>query len=176
MPTRATVLALLFAALCAPLALAQSSPAPENIQLTISVGAERDGKPEQARTFSMVCRSGEADHAHGRNPLPDPGDDLQCGVREGVHVPVTSFSYQNVGFMADLRCDRLKDGRIAVEGSCEDSSLRGPAPGAPEQPIVTTFRQDLNVLLVPGKPLTVARFSDTKGVVTSLTIEAKPLD
>ncbi len=78
--------------------------------------------------------------------------------------------------MAYLKCDRLKDGRIVVEGACDDSSLRGPAPGAPEQPIVTTFRQELNVLLVPGKPLTVARFSDIKGAVTSLTIEAKPLD
>jgi hypothetical protein len=71
----------------------------------------------------------------------------------------------------------LKDGRIAVEGTCEDSSVRGSAAGAPSQPVITmTFRQEIDVLLAPGKPLTVARFSDMKGQTTSLTIEAKPLD
>jgi hypothetical protein len=175
MPTRATVLALLCAALCAPLALAQSSPAPENIQLTISVAAERDGKPEQARTFSLVCRSGEPTKLTVGTRFPIPATTFNAGSEKGV-TPVTSFTYQNVGFVASLKCDRLKDGRIVVEGGYDDSSLRGPAPGAPEQPIVTTFSQELNVLLVPGKPLTVARFSDIKGAVTSLTIEAKPLD
>jgi hypothetical protein len=175
MPIRATLLVLLCAALLAAPALAQAPPAGENIQLTIGVAVERDGKPEQAKTFSLVCRAGDAAKLVVGNRVPIPATTFNTGP-EKESTPVTSFSYQNVGFIAGMKCDRLKDGRIAVQGSCEDSSLRGPAPGAPGQPIVTTFSQELNVVLVPGKPLTVARFSDLKGVTTSLTIEARPLD
>ena len=175
MPIRAMALALLCALLVAAPAFAQSPPADQNIQVTIGVASERDGKPDLAKSFSLVCRAGEEAHLTVSSRIPIPATTSSTSPEKEVS-PVTSFTYQNVGFVAQLKCYGTNNGRIGIKGKVDDASLRGAAPGAPGQPVVATFNQLLDVLLVPGKPLTVARFSDMKGVVTSLTIEAKPLD
>ncbi len=176
MTIRALAAVLLCSFAITPLRAEAPAAAPgDNIQLTITVTAERDGKVEQSKTFALVCRDGESTQLSVGNRVPIPATTVNPDAGKDA-APVTSYTYQNVGFLADLRCGRLKDGRITVKGGCDDSSLRGTAPGAPGQPIVTTFRQEIDVLLAPGKPLTVARFSDMKGQTTSLTIEAKPLD
>ena len=170
-----TFLALLCLALPAAPAFSQAPPAGEKIQITIGVAAERDGKAEQTKTFSLVCRAGERTKFVVGTKVPIASTNVNAASEKGF-TPVTSFVHQDVGFSAELKCDRLKDGRIAVEGRCEDSSLRSPAPDAPGQPVVATFRQELNVVPVPGKPLRIARSSDLKGITTTLTIEAAPLD
>jgi len=175
MTTRAMALVLFCTLLVAAPAFAQSPPASGNIQVTLSVASERDGKPDQAKSFSLVCRAGEEAQLNVSSRIPVPATTFSASSDKEV-TPVTSYTYQNVGFVAQLKCYRANDGRIGIKGKVDDASLRGAAPGAPGQPVVATFNQLLDVLLVPGKPLTVARFSDMKGVVTSLTIEAKPLD
>lgn len=167
--------ALLCFALTATLAFSQVPPEGENIELKISVAAEREGKTEKVRSFSLVCRAGERTKFVVGNRVPIASTNFHAATEKG-YSPVTSYVYQDVGFAAEVKCDRLKNGRIALAGNCEDSSLPGPDPNSPAQPPVTTFRQELNVVLVPGKPLLVARSSELRGVTTSLTIEAKPLD
>jgi hypothetical protein len=175
MPTRATLLALPCAALLAAPALAQAPPADPNIQVTISVSSERDGKPDQAKSFALVCRAGEEARLNVSSRIPVPATTFNTGADKEI-TPVASFTYQSVGFSADLKCYGTNNGRIGIKGKVDDASLRGPIPGAPGQPVIATFTQELDVVLIPGKPLTVVRFSDTKGVVTSLAIEAKSLD
>ena len=175
MSTRAMALVLFCTLLVAAPAFAQSPPASGNIQVTLSVASERDGKPDQAKSFSLVCRAGEEAHLTVSSRIPIPATTSSTSPDKEVS-PVTSFTYQNVGFVAQLKCYGTNNGRIGIKGKVDDASLRGTAPGAPGQPVIATFYQELDVLLVPGKPLTVARFSDVKGMVTSLTIEAEPLD
>ena len=175
MTTRAMALALFCTLLVAAPAVAQSPPAGDNIQVTLGVASERDGKPDHAKSFSLVCRIGEEAQLNVSSRIPVPSTTFSTSADKEV-TPVTSFTYQNVGFVAQLKCYGAGNGRIGIKGKVDDASLRGAAPGAPGQPVIATFSQELNVVLSPGKPLTVARFSDMKGVVTSLTIEAKPLD
>ncbi|MCU0229963.1 MAG: hypothetical protein MUC67_01155 [Acidobacteria bacterium] len=170
-----SLLTLLALAALPAVAEAAAPTVAENIQLTIGVATERDGKVEQSRTFTLICRDGERSDLTVGNRIPIPATTVDASAEKGS-APITSYAYQHVGFVAGLRCKREQDGRIAVEGSYEDSSLRPPGPGAPDQPIITTFNQKIDVVLRPGKPLTVARFSDAKGFSTTLTIEAKPLD
>jgi hypothetical protein len=76
----------------------------------------------------------------------------------GAIVPVTSFTYQTVGFQAqmELAAETTEDGRMLLRGQIEDSRLARMATNV-NQPEVATVQQKVDVYVRPGTPVVVHR-------------------
>jgi hypothetical protein len=68
-------------------------------------------------------------------------------------VPVTSFTYQSVGFAAKLTASDGGDGHIRLEGELEDSRVAQVG----EHPVIDSMSQMLAANLEPGETLIVNR-------------------
>jgi hypothetical protein len=101
----------------------------------------------------------------------------QAAVRMGLRVPVETgmgnhqFSYMDIGTNLDGRADKTEDGRFNLRLNVEKSSLYSPGTGGKTatvggseistgQPIVQSFRSQVNVLLRDGQTIQSTVASD----------------
>ena len=79
-------------------------------------------------------------------------------------TPVVSHQYRNVGVNIDCRATTTEDGRYALEGNVEQSSLYEPpsraGAGLPDLPLFRTFTSAINATLRDGQSMTTATATD----------------
>ena len=127
---------------------------------TILVNAKQDGAWSKVRMgFEVPVRVGTTD-------------------KDGK-TPVTTHQYRNVGVNIDCRANTTEDGRYALEGTVEQSSLYTPAQregaGLPDLPLFRTFSSPINATLRDGQSMTTATATDpingeTVRIDVSLTV------
>lgn len=79
-------------------------------------------------------------------------------------TPVATHQYRNVGINIDCRAYTMDDGRYALEGTVEQSSLYTPAErtgtGLPDLPLFRTFSSAINATLRDGQSATIVAATD----------------
>jgi len=113
----------------------------------LSVTVREGGGP--ARHFELPLRlDGNVSTLHEGGQVALPNAQFPASPKEGV-VPVTSFTYQNIGFDLRARARQAADGGIALSGDVKSTRVAdGAAPGAP--PSFTNYDQTFAVRLRPG--------------------------
>jgi hypothetical protein len=89
-------------------------------------------------------------------------------------VPVTSYTYQNIGFSAEVEAQILPNGWIQVRATVEDSWIN-PDSGE-DHPVVETRHQRIGVVLQDGAALEIARSTDDDDHVRWVDVKAEILD
>jgi Flp pilus assembly secretin CpaC len=93
--------------------------------------------------------------------------------------PAVTHQYRNVGVNIDCRASTTEDGRYALEGTVEQSSLYEPqvraGTGPPDLPLFRTFSSPINATLRDGQSMTTATATDpvngeTVRIEVSLTV------
>lgn len=168
----AIVLTGLLACIASPAVADDGSPPGENVELTLKVtqigGEKRAG---DTRVYSMLAGpDSRATLSTGwRVPIPTTSFNTaqQAG---GAVVPITSFTYQNIGLDSDIEVQRLDDGRIRLAGRVEVSALDGdPIEGRPK---VGTFSHRFDVTVLPGESNRVSRVATPDGGALLLELAA----
>ena len=122
-----------------------------NIRLTVRVG--HDGDDAGKRSYTVVVSG-------GRNTTFVMGERIPIAVTtfqtSTSNVPITSYTYQNVGFTAKMHAWIESDGKIRLDASLEDSYLINDRP----QPTIGALQQRFDVRLVADVPLRVGRVDD----------------
>lgn len=138
-----------------------------HVLVTISIG---DGKKEPARQYQLVvAEGGEMARLFTGTRVPIPTTTFQSETAPAV--PVTSFTYQNVGFTAQLRT-WLRDGKIKVDANIEESRI-APGSSNASQPAVQASQQTFQALLTDGKPMRILRADDTAGKAGYVELKAE---
>ena len=128
---------------------------PGHVLVTISIG---EGRNEPARQYQlMVAEGGEMARLFTGTRVPIPTTTFQSQTEPAV--PLTSFTYQNVGFTAQVRT-WLRDGKIKLDANIEESRIAPGSSNVP-QPAVQTSQQTIQALLADGKPMRILRADDT---------------
>jgi hypothetical protein len=171
---------LLAAAVSVP-AVRAAAPAPgdgevpPNVRISIELGRIAAGGKTSATSYQIVvAANGEAAEMESNSRVPIPTTVFNTSKADGDKiVPVTSFTYQNVGFTARLRVSVDPGSRLLVSGKVDSSFiLDGQTGGDPAQPPrIESLSQELNLLLHDGKPLRVTTIGD--GGTGSLYMEIK---
>lgn len=135
-------------------------PPLKNIRVTITYDTTEAGGKKVVTTREVVAqeRSRATLLIGSRVPIATTraqGD----GEDDDGSTPVTSYTYQNVGFSADLRAWVLPDGRISLEAQMESSRV-SPHSADAEHPVILTYQQQIQVVLEEGKPMRVTRVED----------------
>jgi hypothetical protein len=180
MPSRvATALSVLLLVALLPAAAHEEEQAQEgagpNLLVTIIFTQVEDDTPQQEKSYQLVVRAGgrPASVRSGfRVPIPTTNFNMD---QEGSSVPVTSYSYQNVGFDANVEADLLRDGRIKLQLRLESSMLisANDEGGSIVPPTVAALNQNLNLILKAGEPLQVASVDGHKRgtVLTEIRVD-----
>lgn len=137
-------------------------------ELTI---AHMDGDGhESPHTIRMSGVDGRAtDFSSGRR-VPFPTSTNAASTADSEMVPVTSYSYQDVGLSVRLHGDVLDDGRVRVAGRIGISGLTGTAESSSRPPQVDSFDHDFHALVADGVETTVAEIPDNAGGVRVVTL------
>ncbi len=160
------VLALAPGAPLAPVARAaggDDATSATNVFVTIRIGGEQDGAPIPTRSYSLVGVAGDRPISLlGGERVPIPTTSWNAAAAASNPAPVTSFTYQNVGFTAQVEASMLPDGRIRLFGSIENSQLVPTTVStAGAQPQVATFEQHFLVVVESGEPVRVMNAEGT---------------
>lgn len=143
-----------------------SAPAAEtgdddrNVRVRIVVRATEgpEGVAAQREYDLMLAPGRSGELVTGRMvPIPTTTFNTSQSVG-GAIVPVTSFTYQTIGFQAqmELAPETTGDGRLRLRGQIEDSRLARIATDV-NQPEVGTVQQKVDVWVRPGTPVVVHR-------------------
>ena len=139
---------------------AADHPEPLQVELTIRVGSMEDGKREPRREYDVIAINGQQSEfvSGGRVPIPTTSFNTSNGNEA---VPMTAFTYQNVGFSAQLQV--WVDGdAIRLDANIEDSHL-SEQPAVQERPIIATHQQRVHAILEDGVPLQLTRAQGCDG-------------
>jgi hypothetical protein len=159
-------------------ALAQSD-ANYNVRVTFTAGkldgaAKKENKVP-AKSLSLVVTSGGPPASlltGSRVPIPKTTIETTA---DGV-VPVTSYTYQNIGFSAQVEATILPNGWIQVRADLEDSWIEDGPENDADQPVVETRNQQINVILQEGTPIEIVRSTDADDRIRWVDVEAEILD
>ena len=131
---------------------AAEAPGPHtNVLVTLDVGSVENGKDVVLKTYEMVLNANglAVEMATGaRIPIPTTTFDTSNAAAGNV-VPVTSFTYQQVGFSANINVGFNEDGSIELRGRIEDSSLT-ETPAADGRPFIQSMEQSFSLTLLDG--------------------------
>ena len=165
---------LLLLALAAVPAVADEPAAP-NVLVTFEVGEVRDGRDAPLKTYEMiVAADGHRVAMSTGARIPIPTTQFKVAEDGSVPAPVTSFTYQQVGFSATVMAT-LDDGGIRLRGSVDDSSL-ADLPAEHGRPFIQSMDQNLSVLLRPGVPLRINRVDESETRSFYISVRADRLD
>ena len=153
-------------------------PGPDtNVLITFNVGSVEDGKEVVLKTYEMVLNANgqPVEMSTGaRVPIPTTSFKVSDdGTR--VAAPVTSYTYQQIGFSATINAKFNEDGSIQVRGRVEDSSLTG-TPAADGRPFIQSMQQNISATLIDGKPLRINRVDENDTRSFFIQIQAERLD
>ena len=166
-------LALLTATAGAVLADGETDPAGD-VRLTFRVGNTAPDGTESVRTYHLTSRTdaGRARLTQGfRVPIPTTSSPKKEGSEI---VPITSISYQNVGFTVDVEVNIFDKDRFRLVASVEDSHLARMTQEG--HPVIATASQRLDVTLVNGKSHRITMTEDPEYGSMFLEITAEILD
>ncbi len=148
-----------------------------NVLVTFLVGDVEKGKDIVQKTYEMVVTANgqRVEMSTGaRVPIPTTSFKVSDdGTR--VAAPVTSYTYQQVGFSADVRATINPDGSINLRGRVDDSSLTGE-PAADGRPFIQSMSQHLSVTLNDGQPLRVNSVDEEGTRSFFIQVQADRLD
>ena len=176
--TRSALLAtaLLVALLLPATTVLAQSDATYNVRVIFTAGKLDGTKKEEkvpAKSLSLVVTSGGPPASlltGSRVPIPNT---TVHTTEDGV-VPVTSYTYQNIGFSAEVEALILPNGWIQIRANVEDSWIE---PGTEDdQPVVETRHQQINVVLQEGEPIEIVRSTDEDDLIRWVDVEADILD
>lgn len=141
----------------------------KTILVTIRLGHESPGEDVQSYQLSAVDGGERAKLVVGsRVPIPTTTFNTSQTVGGNI-VPVTSYTYQSIGFSAEVRAWVSGNGNIRLDANIEDSSLSPDSKGS-TQPTVTAVQQRIQTILSAGSPLRLQR--EGGGRSSYLEIEA----
>jgi hypothetical protein len=174
-PLLVLCLALVFAS---PALSETPSEEPDNLRVTFTVGRLDGGRAVPLKSYELlVADGGEPARFTTGARVPIPATAFNTAGKDGEAVPVTSFTYQNVGFQATVEAQRRDDGRIRLHGAVEDSSLGTPVQG---RPVILTLNQRIDAVLDPGVTLRLNRIEEahTEGSTRTfyLEVRAEPVE
>lgn len=139
-----------------------------NVLVKITVGKLEGSAHKPLRTYHIPAPgSGAQARLNTSNRIPIPAVMMPPPKDEGSAAPVSSFSYQNVGFQANVRAWILGSDRVRVSADIEDAAFYNPAdidrkPGT-TAPVITNFSQTIDAILHEGAPITTTVVDDPKG-------------
>jgi hypothetical protein len=170
------VAALLVAVFVTATTAAAQSDLSYNVRLTFTAGTLDGAKKADkipAKSLSLVVTSGGPPATlltGSRVPIPT----TELHSTDETVVPVTSYTYQNIGFSAEVEALILPNGWIQVRANVEDSWIE---PGTEdEQPVVETRHQQIGVVLQDGAALEIARSTDEDDRIRWVEVKADILD
>ena len=140
------------------LAFAEDPPSrPENngvnLLFTLTI-ADQSGDGERTeRSVRLLAFNGRPTKllTGWRHPIPTTRFNTSNATGTGAIVPVTSYSYQDVGVMVSLKGWTVSEDRIRVEGRVEVSAVKeGAEPADSTLPKVGTFNHEFDVILTDG--------------------------
>ena len=146
----------------------------KNIRLTIRYDTESPDGKKMLKSREIVAQEGSRSRLLIGSRVPIPVSDVSHDAGDGVK-PVTTYSYQNIGFSAELRAWILPDGKIGVEAAIESSQI-SPETAGDSHPVILTYQQNVQVVLEDGKPMDVTRVEDPERVNGRFEIEAEILE
>jgi hypothetical protein len=144
-----------------------------NVQLTLTViDTTADGVTSE-HSVSALALDGRSAQLRTGWKLPIPETTFNTAMpAAGEVVPVTRFSYQDVGLYASLQGRRLEGERVRVSGRVEISAVDEAASASTPAPRLGTFRHDFEVVLLDGVGATVAEVTKPHGGSLLLSISA----
>jgi len=169
-------LTLLFTGL-STIAAHEPETSPSDVRLTFKlVGVSPEGE-QMVRTYQMVVsRSRHPAHITQGFLVPIPTTTFNTQASEsGTIAPVTSFTYQNVGFTANAEVTMIEGGRVHLKAQVEDSSIAGKESQG-GHPMISTVNQALEVKLKDGESTRVGRVENSEFGSMFLEITAEILD
>jgi len=148
-----------------------------NVLVTFNVGSVDNGKDVVLKTYEMVLSAnGEPIEMSTGARVPIPTTSFKVsddGTR--VAAPVTSYTYQQIGFTAKVSARFDEHGSIQLRGRVEDSSLTGP-PTADGRPFIQSMQQHISATLEEGKPLRINRVDEIDMRTFFIQVQAEQLD
>jgi hypothetical protein len=153
-------------------------PGPDtNVLITFNVGNTDGGKDVVLKTYEMVVNANgkPVEMSTGaRIPIPTTTFNTSNTVGSNI-VPVTSYTYQQIGFSAKINAIFNEDGSIQLRGLLEDSSLTGTA-AADGLPFIQSMQQNISATLVDGMPLRINRVDERDLRSFFIQVRAERLD
>jgi len=123
----------------------QDEHTPAVIPLRVQIGfSEYDGEKKVANlpyTFTV-----NADERRAK-----PGSQIRTGARIPVTTGKDQFTYLDVGTNVDCSATLQDDGRYKLQMALERSSVSPDVQSAGSNPVLRTFRVDLNPVLKDGQ-------------------------
>ena len=174
---RSLVTLTLILACCSIVAAHEPEAIPGDVRLTFKlVGVNPDGGQTE-RTYQMVVKpSGHPARIVQGSRFPIPTTTFNTQSPEtGAIAPVTSFSYQDVGFTASAEVKIVEGRRVHLKAQVEDSSIAAREPNG-GQPMIATVNQSLEVTLKDGVSTRVAWVDNSRFGSMFLEITAEILD
>jgi len=135
------------------------------------------GADKILKTYEMVLASdGNAVRMQTGARIPIPTTSFKVSD-DGTKVaaPVTSYTYQHVGFSARIAATLNENGTIRLRGNIEDSTLTG-SPTADGRPFIQSMDQNLALTLADGRPMRISRVDETGTRSLFIQIRADLLD
>ncbi len=169
---------LVAAAVLALPVLAGEVPDPDtNVLVTFAVGNMENGKEVVLKTYEMLATAnGEPVEMSTGARIPIPTTSFKVSEATGkVASPITSYTYQQIGFTARITAKFTEDGKIRIGGRLEDSSLAG-TPAADGRPFIQSMQQNISATLIDGKPLRLNRVDESDTRSFFIQIQAERLD
>lgn len=154
--TKAAVAVLVLALSAPALAPLAGAGEPPNILVSFTVGRLDDGAKVPEKSYEMLIVAGDrAEMMTGaRVPIPTTSFQARDG---GEAVPMTSYTYQRVGFSATVKAIVLDGERISIAGQIEDSSI---ISSSADRPIIQTLNQEFKFVLRDGQPVQINKVDE----------------
>ena len=152
-----------------------------NVLVKISVGKVEGGRERTPlRSYHILAPgNGSPVRINTANRVPIPAVTMPASSSDREMLPVSSYSYQNVGFQASVRAQVVGSDEVRVSADIEDAALHNPAdlerrPGSAAAPVITSFSQTITSALIrEGAPLTTTVVEDPKGQSVFIQIEVE---
>lgn len=90
-------------------------------------------------------------------------------------LPVTSFTYQNVGAIIDCAVERVGTGLFEVRFKFEDSWMDPGIVGRTGQAPIETTALELNTVIASGKPQVLGRLAQADGSARLVELLIEPM-
>jgi len=139
-----------------------------NVLVKITLGKIENGRQQPLRSYHLLAPgSGAPARINTAKRIPIPAMSMPAGD-DSHSGPMMAFSYQNVGFQANVRATVLKGGEVRVSADIEDAALYDPADldrksGPPKAPVLTNFSQTIEAVVHGDTPLTTTVVDDPSG-------------